>query len=82
MNEEQVKALREQILDMQDKLDEFVEEMEQRLAGLKKMLNEAEREKPKVKDYERSQYSKSYFFKHSAFSSKLYYEWLHSACYQ
>lgn len=53
MNEEQVKALREQILDMQDKLDEFVEEMEQRLAGLKKMLNEAEREKPKVKDYER-----------------------------
>lgn len=53
MNEEQVKALREQILDMQDKLDEFVEEMQQRITSLKDALNEAEKEIPKAKDYER-----------------------------
>ncbi len=53
MNEEQVKALREQILDMQDKLDEFVEEMQQRIISLKDALNEAEKEIPKAKDYER-----------------------------
>lgn len=53
MNEEQVKDLQVQILDMEDKLDEFVEQMSKQIAQLKNMLNEIEFEKPKTKDDER-----------------------------
>ncbi len=53
MNEEQARDLKVQILDMEDKLDEFVEEMQKRIASLKEVLIEVELEKPKAKDYER-----------------------------
>lgn len=53
MSEEQARDLKEQILDMEDKLDEFVEQMQARITTLKNTLREMEQEKPKAKDYER-----------------------------
>ncbi len=53
MNEEQVMAVKEQILDMEDRLDEFVEQMQKHIARLKEELRAMEQEKPKAKDYER-----------------------------
>ncbi len=53
MSEEQARDLKEQILDMEDKLDEFVEQMQARIIILKNSLHKMEQEKPKAKDYER-----------------------------
>lgn len=53
MTEADIKALKEQIIDMEDKLDEFIEAMQERIARLKDRLKEAEIQKPKVKEYER-----------------------------
>ncbi len=53
MNEEQVRDLKEQILNMEDKLDAFIDEMQERIALLKNSLRQIEQEKPKAKDYER-----------------------------
>ncbi len=53
MSEEQARDLKEQILDMEDKLDEFVEQMQARITTLKNSLRKMEQEKPKAKDYER-----------------------------
>lgn len=53
MSEAEVKDLKEQIIDMEDKLDEFIEEMQKRISMLKNALNEVDIEKPKVEDYER-----------------------------
>lgn len=53
MNDEQVKDLKEKILDIEDKLDEFVEEMQEKIATLKGVLRDMEKDRAKAKDYER-----------------------------
>ncbi|WP_156528059.1 MULTISPECIES: hypothetical protein [unclassified Helicobacter] len=53
MEELNVKDLKEQIIDMEDRLDEFVEEMQKRISALKNALGSVEAEKSKAKDYER-----------------------------